>query len=235
MGHIFISYSHKDSEYAHALADRLQSLGFSVWIDARLDYGSQWPQAIQKYLDSCDAFILIMSPRSFASDWVQSELQRAKRKRKPVFPLLLEGDETWLAVKSTQYYDVRSRKLPDDEFYSDLNQVVSAEQAISHPQGFDNRTKSVSRLWPAGRTGLVVIGCLITMISACLVLGVLMLQGAVGNGPPWPLFTGLNPTAARPTPLELATAFHRHAAHADFTSGTAARWLRSCYVFSIGR
>ena len=187
MGHIFISYSHKDSEYAHALADRLQSLGFSVWIDARLDYGSQWPQAIQKYLDSCDAFILIMSPRSFASDWVQSELQRAKRKRKPVFPLLLEGDETWLAVESTQYYDVRSRKLPDDEFYSDLKQVVSAEQAISHPQGFDNRTKSVSRLWPAGRTGLVVIGCLITMISACLVLGVLMLQRAAGNESPFPL------------------------------------------------
>jgi len=93
MGHIFISYSHKDTKYAHRLADSLQSKGFDYWIDERLDYGSQWPHEIQKQLDTCDAFILVMSPRSFASDWVQSELQRAKRKQKPIFPILLEGDE----------------------------------------------------------------------------------------------------------------------------------------------
>jgi hypothetical protein len=79
MDHIFISYSHKDTDYAHALAESLQGMGFEVWIDERLDYGSQWPHEIQKQLDSCSAFILIMSPRSYASDWVQSELQRANR------------------------------------------------------------------------------------------------------------------------------------------------------------
>jgi hypothetical protein len=57
MGHIFISYSHKDAEYAQALADRLQSMGFPVWIYERLDYGSQWSHEIQEQLDSCDAFI----------------------------------------------------------------------------------------------------------------------------------------------------------------------------------
>ncbi|HEX5807171.1 MAG TPA: toll/interleukin-1 receptor domain-containing protein, partial [Anaerolineales bacterium] len=104
MGHVFISYSHKDTGYAHALASELQGKGFDVWIDERLDYGSQWPHEVQKQLDSCSAFILIMSPRAYASEWVQSELQRAKRKIKPVFPLLLEGDEPWLSVESTQYY-----------------------------------------------------------------------------------------------------------------------------------
>ena len=68
MGHIFISYSRKDNEYAHALAENLQSRGFPVWIDNRIDYGSQWPSEIQKQLDSCDAFVLIMSPHSFASE-----------------------------------------------------------------------------------------------------------------------------------------------------------------------
>jgi formylglycine-generating enzyme required for sulfatase activity len=146
MGHIFISYSHKDTEYAHRLADTLQSEGFNVWIDARLDYGSQWPSEIQKQLDSCDAFILIMTPRAFASDWVQSELQRAKRKLKPIFPLLLEGDEPWLSVESTQYYDVRGQMLPDAKFYSTLEHVTSRTQGpglqlpagdvkISKPQG----------------------------------------------------------------------------------------------------
>src|SRR5215212_11978363 len=128
MGHIFISYSHKDTKYAHELAASLQNMGFETWIDERLDYGSQWPQELQKQLDSCSAFILIMSRHSYASEWVQSELQRAKRKLKPVFPLLLEGDEPWLSVESTQYYDVRGKLLPDDRFHSDLKQVTSIHE-----------------------------------------------------------------------------------------------------------
>ena len=99
MGHIFVSYSHTDTEYAHELADSLEKMGFEVWIDERLDYGAQWPQELQKQLDSCSAFILIMSRHSYASEWVQSELQRAKRKLKPIFPLLLDGDEPWLSVE----------------------------------------------------------------------------------------------------------------------------------------
>lgn len=126
MAHIFISYSHKDTDYAHALAENLQSMGFDVWIDERLDYGSQWPQELQKQLDTCSAFILIMSPRSYTSEWVQSELQRAKRKLKPIFPLLLEGDEPWLSVESTQYYDVRGEVYPDSKFYTALKNVMTA-------------------------------------------------------------------------------------------------------------
>jgi len=135
MGHIFISYSHNDTDYAHRLADTLQSEGFDVWIDARIDYGSQWPLEIQKQLDSCDAFILIMTPRSFASEWVQSELQRAKRKLKPIIPMLLEGDEPWLSVESTQYYDVRGERLPEPKFYSALRRVAVPHegQAIQLP------------------------------------------------------------------------------------------------------
>lgn len=138
MAHIFISYSHKDTEYAHELADNLQNMGFEVWIDERLDYGSQWPQELQTRLDTCSAFILIMSPRSYASEWVQSELQRARRKMKPIFPLLLEGDEPWLSVESTQYYDVRGGVDPDAKFYSALKNVMAttpAARTLQFPKG----------------------------------------------------------------------------------------------------
>lgn len=138
MAHIFISYSHKDTDYAHALAENLQSMGFDVWIDHRLDYGSQWPQELQKQLDSCSAFLLIMSPRSYTSEWVQSELQRARRKMKPIFPLLLEGDEPWLSVESTQYYDVRGEVYPDSKFYTALKNVMSSTpvgKTLKMPKG----------------------------------------------------------------------------------------------------
>jgi len=165
MGHIFISYSHKDTDYAHGLADNLKNMGFDVWIDERLDYGSQWPQEIQKQLDACDAFILIMSPRSFASEWVQSELQRAKRKLKPIFPLLLEGDEPWLSVESTQFYDVRGRNFPDAKFYSALKRVVSTDQTASTIQG----PKGSERAKTAKDTSKLKMGIVIAIIGILLI------------------------------------------------------------------
>jgi hypothetical protein len=182
MSHIFISYSHRDKEYAHVLAEHLQSKGFRVWIDDRIDYGSQWPGEIQKQLDSCDAFILIMSPRSFASEWVQSELQRAKRKAKPVFPLLLEGDESWLSVESTQYYDVRNRSLPNDEFYADIKQAVSA-RTPSQPQGSATKAESIESSRPRGRktVGWFAVGGL-AAICTCLLTGVLWFQREADKG-----------------------------------------------------
>ncbi|MGZ9234055.1 MAG: TIR domain-containing protein, partial [Anaerolineales bacterium] len=167
MAHIFISYSHKDAEYAHALAASLQGMGFEVWIDQRLDYGSQWPQELQKQLDSCSAFILIMSPRSYTSEWVQSELQRARRKLKPVFPLLLEGDEPWLSVESTQFYDVRGEVYPDSKFYTALKNVMSATpvaRTLQIPKG--SLRKKLIGGWSRLGIGIsiVVIGILLLFV-----------------------------------------------------------------------
>jgi hypothetical protein len=182
MGHIFISYSHKDTTYAHGLADHLRSMGFDIWMDERLDYGSQWPLEIQKQLDACAAFILIMSPRSFASDWVQSELQRAKRKLKPIFPLLLEGDEPWLSVESTQYYDVRGAIFPDAKFFSAIKNVASVSQ---NSQTFNRLPKAVpstgkEKSQPKMKTEVIVavIGGIATVIAACGVSGMAPTAGA---------------------------------------------------------
>jgi formylglycine-generating enzyme required for sulfatase activity len=173
MGHIFVSYSHKDTDYAHALAESLHGMGFEVWIDERLDYGSQWPQELQKQLDSCTAFILIMSPRSYDSEWVQSELQRAKRKLKPVFPLLLEGDEPWLSVESTQYYDVRGGVSPDAKFYTALKNVMSttpAARTLKMPKGRRARL----------RTGMMIGGISILLL-AFIGYAALLMRSAMVN------------------------------------------------------
>src|SRR5258706_7151082 len=115
MGYIFISYSHKDNSYVRKLEKALQDEGFNIWIDERINYGTKWPKVIQENLDNCDAFVVVVSENSFASDWVQHEVTRAQRKGKPFFPLLLNGD-TWLSIESTQYVDVRRDKLPPNSF-----------------------------------------------------------------------------------------------------------------------
>ena len=212
MGHIFISYSHKDTKYAHKLANALTDMGINVWIDERLDYGSQWPHEIQKQLDTCDAFILVMSPRSFASDWVQSELQRAKRKLKPIFPVLLEGDEPWLSVESTQYYDVRNGELPDSRFYSALKRVVSASP---NAQTFSRVPKSSKKAEPVKTTqqkdkrmlifATLGAGGLVTILGICLIAVFLLFQQiGGGNNPLSPASTGLDVTVTMPTLTEEA-------------------------------
>jgi len=173
MAHIFISYSHKDSEYAHRLADKVQAQGFNVWIDARLDYGSHWPLEIQKQLDSCDALILVMSPHSYDSEWVQNELARAKRKLKPIFPLLLEGDETWLSVEARQYYDVRGGRMPDAKFYSDLSHAVppSEGQPVPSPAEANHIPATTTVKPPRPMTGYVVmgVGVMAVLVAAVLI------------------------------------------------------------------
>ncbi len=174
MAHIFISYSHDDIEYVRKLASHLQEEGFETWVDMRLDYGSRWPHELQEKLDGCDAFILIMSPRSFASDWVQSELSRAKRKHKPIFPMLLEGDEPWLSVEAIQYFDIRDGSLPDRKFYSALERVIkrgkpSITDSLTKPVRTPPLIKKTISTPRYGAIILVVILCGFTAVGAIMI------------------------------------------------------------------
>jgi hypothetical protein len=144
MGHIFISYSHKDGKYARKLAKALKQKGFDVWIDERIDYGTVWPKEIEKYLDECEAFIVVVSENSLESKWVQNEVTRAERKRKPIFPLLLRG-EPWISIETTQYVDVRGGKLPPSKFYERLFSLLSKDKInLSPPTNLDGRPPKTS-------------------------------------------------------------------------------------------
>lgn len=124
MGHIFISYSHKDKDYVHRLQEILQNQGFEVWIDDRMDYGIEWPTEIERRLDECDAFILVASDNAKKSNWVQNEVRRAERTGKPFFPLLLQG-EPWLYIERLQWLDVKDKSLPDEKFFRGLAKFTS--------------------------------------------------------------------------------------------------------------
>ncbi len=145
MGHIFVSYSHKDAAYVHKLREKLIAEGFEPWIDDRIDYGDEWPMVIQEQLDSCDAFILVATEDSYKSKWVQKEVTRAQRINKPFFPLLLSG-HPWLSIESTQYADVHDKSLPPEKFYRRLARVSPRRKASTLPS--DLKQKSIARIPP---------------------------------------------------------------------------------------
>ena len=137
MSHIFLSYSRRDQEYVKKLAKRTTKAGFEIWMDDRIDFGSKWAFEIEKNINECAAFIVVMTTNSRQSDWVRKELLRAQRLDKPIFPILLEG-ENWLELEDTQFLDLRSPtedqtgwNLPLMEYYQDVYaKAPSAWQGI---------------------------------------------------------------------------------------------------------
>ncbi len=132
MGHIFISYSKKDIVYAEKLINALKREGFNPWLDMEgLGAGTHWQTRLQKQIYTCDAYILVMSRNAFNSKWVPDELVTAKTRGKPIFPLLLDDTEMFLAIQTIQFEDVRGGKMPSETFYKRLAQVTPRRKKAS--------------------------------------------------------------------------------------------------------
>jgi len=127
MSFIFISYSRKDQTYVSELAQALTSHRLPVWLDDRIDYGTTWPRVIQDHLERCQVFLLVMSPRSEESHWVQCELSLALELKKPIFPLLLDG-RRWLSVAAIQTVDVTGSKMPPARFFETIRRYFPEER-----------------------------------------------------------------------------------------------------------
>lgn len=88
--HIFISYSSKDRAFVDQLASELRQLGHTVWIDFEgIRGGERWKQSIADALHPSRVVLLILSPYSIVSEWVEEEVRTALNLDKPVIPILL--------------------------------------------------------------------------------------------------------------------------------------------------
>jgi tetratricopeptide (TPR) repeat protein len=121
---IFISYSHKDQDYVNKLVEALAKQELPWWVDNKIDYGDQSTKEIEENLKKCQVFLLVMSPSSEESDWVQRELTFAQHLKKPIFPLLLDG-EIWFQVINIQIIDVKGGKLPPDIFFNKVRSKLN--------------------------------------------------------------------------------------------------------------
>jgi len=71
---IFLSYSSKDREIVHALAERLKQDGLHVWLDAwAIQPGDSISLKIQHGIEQSRTLLMCMSPDYFASDWGKLE------------------------------------------------------------------------------------------------------------------------------------------------------------------
>lgn len=73
---VFISHSEREGALAQTLRDPLEKAGFDV-LDPEQEGASNLPLAIGKALERAQAMLLLLSPESVASGWVQKELEYA--------------------------------------------------------------------------------------------------------------------------------------------------------------
>jgi hypothetical protein len=75
---IFLSYARPDQAFANALSEHLTAKGHIVWADfLSLLPGDNWPLAIGRALDNCDAMVVILSPKSDKSETQRHEINYA--------------------------------------------------------------------------------------------------------------------------------------------------------------
>lgn len=91
MRQVFISYSSQETTQAYSLVHILENMGISCWIAPRdIPIGSDYIDQIPEGINECPCFLVLLSPKSQASQWVRMELSQAVDERKCIFPLLLE-------------------------------------------------------------------------------------------------------------------------------------------------
>ncbi len=84
MSEIVVSYARSTTTQAHAVAEALRALGYDVWRDDQLPAHRSYSEVIEERLDAAKAVVVVWSAEAAASQWVQSEADRAREAGKLV-------------------------------------------------------------------------------------------------------------------------------------------------------
>ncbi|HET6822745.1 MAG TPA: toll/interleukin-1 receptor domain-containing protein [Anaerolineales bacterium] len=91
MGQVFISYSRRDLEIVNHLVERMQRAGINIWIDREeIKAGKLWRTQIVQAIDTCDAFVLMLSSSAAASENVRKEIDLAQDSGRTIFIINLD-------------------------------------------------------------------------------------------------------------------------------------------------
>jgi tetratricopeptide (TPR) repeat protein len=138
-GFVFFSYSRRDSTYVTRLIDHVERAGIEVWRDTeQVQFGDRWERVIEDRIDACAVLVVVMSPAAGGSEHVDNELRRARRRGKPIVPVLLAG-EPFFAMDSVHHFDARDGALPDARFLRRLADLIDAPGAPAVPVSSPDR------------------------------------------------------------------------------------------------
>jgi hypothetical protein len=168
MSDVFISYSHKDTDFVRDLVRPLQAEGFSVWWDHTIPPGKTWDDVIARGIREAKACIIVWSPNSVISDWVKEEATLAKEGGK-YLPIQIAADLPPMGFRRIQAADLRSWNgdAQDPQWRLLVTEIanlvggkdVAAGAPVPTPVIQSSQsapTIHVAPAHPGGRTGLMI-------------------------------------------------------------------------------
>src|SRR5512134_2388445 len=136
MTQVFTSYSRRDTEIVDSIVAKMSQAGMSVWIDREaIKAGNAWRVQIVQAIDTCHAFVLMLSPNSAASDNVRKEIDLSQDSGRTIFAVMLEPTKLPAAIRyqlaGLQFIDVNM--LGFDKAISQLIETVKEHLAKFEP------------------------------------------------------------------------------------------------------
>ncbi len=108
MTKVFISYSRMDIAFVEQLVSDLKETGLDVWYDlSGLDGGVRWRIEIEKAIRESQYVLVVLSPDSVASEWVEREYLFSSTHGKKIIPLFYKPCDLPMYYLNVQYIDVQ--------------------------------------------------------------------------------------------------------------------------------
>jgi hypothetical protein len=119
---LFISHCTADDAFVDRLAVELQLQGHQTWVDhTDMPPGTRWVSQLEKALESSDVMLLVLSEKSVASTYVQSEWHAFFDLKRPIYPIRLDSVGSPLFLRTYHHLDFRN----PDKFYDQFNLLLS--------------------------------------------------------------------------------------------------------------
>ena len=116
----FISYSHADAEVVYPILEQLCGNGYRIWFDQHIEGGTKWAENIHEWLtnENCVKFIILISRNSVESEYVEDEVNLARKYKKSCLVIYLEEISLsgTLELLLDRWQSISWYEKPDDTF-----------------------------------------------------------------------------------------------------------------------
>jgi hypothetical protein len=126
---LFISYSRAQTPFVDRLADQLEDMGYSLWLDYQnLVPARPWYEQIESWIDAADVVLLIVSKEALTSKNVEPEWKRAVNRKKRILLLIFEAVPLPPELQGCEWVDFRTN------YKSAFRQLIQIIEQPSPPQ-----------------------------------------------------------------------------------------------------
>ena len=129
MARVFLSYAREDVETAAKLADVLTEAGQTVWWDRNVHGGANFSNEIDRELKNAQIVMVLWTPASLASAWVQDEAAEGRDSGRLV-PAVLDSVKPPLGFRQLQCIDLslwntQGKMQPIDDVLAAISKLAA--------------------------------------------------------------------------------------------------------------